>query len=343
MSLIRFLLWNSWLICACSLLGAGPLAADVLHVATGGDTKAPDPDFIYQRAPFDCTPLSVLLLNIGNNGSLMNDTTGASSQIDGYPCAPWPQQGPEHIYQLDVAAGDTLQFWAGLTNVDDEIDHDLFLLSGCDTDSCMIGANTEVSATLTGGTYYLIIDGAGGDAGPYTLEYSSRFVGVSPVACLIATPVDIGQGESIFSSNLFGLADFVQSYGCSPFIVRGGEKWYTLTLPAPVDNQFGGLDFSEIQIEITELALALDIVMWLFDGCGQNPACLDFVNNHNAGIPERLTYRNETDGEITLYLGVDCWRNPDESGAGFFTIKFTSDIIAQTEKTSFGSLRALYR
>ena len=35
MSLIRFLLWNSWLICACSLLGAGPLAADVLHVATG--------------------------------------------------------------------------------------------------------------------------------------------------------------------------------------------------------------------------------------------------------------------------------------------------------------------
>ena len=343
MSLTRFLLPNALISGICALLGAGPLAAAVLHVASGGVPKAPDPDFTYQQAPFDCTPLLVVPLTIGNAGSLMNDTTGGPSLISGYPCAPWFEVGPEHIYQLEVAAGDTLQFWAGLTNVDDQIDHDLFLLNGCDTDSCLIGANTELSADLTGGTYYLIVDGANGDEGPYSLDYSSRYVGVSPFACLIAAPVETGQGVLTFPGNLFGLADFVQSYECNPTLFKGGEKWYTLTLPPPTGNQFGGQDFSQIQIACSDLANTLDVALWLFDGCGTSPTCLDFVNDHNAGIGEQLTYRNETDQDVTLFLGVDSWRNPSESGTGFYTITFTPSLVVPTEKTSFGSLRALYR
>ena len=280
---------------------------------------------------------------IGMSSSLIDDTTGGPTLIDGYPCAPWPQQGPEHIYQLDVAAGDTLQFWAGLTDVDPLVDHDIFLLNGCDTDSCLIGANTELSAALTGGTYYLVIDGANGDAGPYNLEFVTTYVGLSPLACLTATPVDLSQGIVLYDDTLFDRYNAIQTYECSPSIMKGGEVWYTFTLPAPVDNQWGGKDYSSVRVEFESLYILLDVGLWLFDGCGTSPVCLDYVNDYQAGIPEKLTYTNETDAEITVYLGVDCWRNPSEAATGSYSLKIVSDIIAETEKKSFGSVRALYR
>jgi hypothetical protein len=290
----------------------------------------------------------VFPLSVGLSGSRADDTTGGTNLIGSYPCAPWRQGGPEHIYELTVAEGDTLEFWAGLRVLDPPVDHDLFLLNGCDTDSCLIGENTEFTAILTGGTYYLIVDGASSSPlfeGPYILDYACRYVGVAPLACVpgIVTEVDIDQAETIFAHNLFGQFDAVRSFECSPILMRGGEKWYTLTLPPPVDNQFGGQDFSEFKAEITDLDFTLDIGLWLFDGCGISPNCLDYVNDSIGGRSETLRFRNETEQEITVYLGVDCFTPPSESGTGFYSIKFTSDIVVPTEKTSFGSLRALYR
>lgn len=345
MSLFR----NVLLVCLSLLLGVGPVAADVLHVAGSGDVKPPDPDFVYSRSVFDCTPLLVLPLTIGLSGSLTDSTTGGTNLIDGYPCAIWPEEGPEHIYQLEVAQGDTLQFWAGLSNVTNEVDHDLFLLNGCDTDSCLIGDNTELTANLTGGTYYLIIDGAGSgssaDEGPYTVEITARYIGVPPEVCEPngAIEVVLSLDEQEFPGNLFGKPNLIQSYECSPLLLKGGEQWYTLTLAPPVDNQFGGKDFSEFTVDFTEVAYPMDMALWLFDGCGINPVCLDYVNDWTAIRSETLTYRNETDEEVTVYLGVDVFRSPTESGLGLYTIRFKGDLIVPTEKTSFGSLRALYR
>ena len=345
MSLFR----NVLLACLSILMWAGPLSGAVLQVHGDGDTKPADPAYVPTRLVFDCTPRAIIPLTVWLSSSLIDSTTGGTNLIDSYPCAPWQEMGPEHIYQLDVAAGDTLEFWAGFRNVDPLIDLDLFLLNGCDTDSCLIGANTELTAILTGGSYYLIVDGAGSASnfaeGPYTLEYTTRYVGVSPEICApgVATEVDIGQAESTFEGNLFGLFNYIQSYDCSPILLKGGEKWYTLTLPPPVGNQFGSQDFSEFKVEFLILAPTLDVALWLFDGCGANAVCLDYVNDKIGGIGETMTYRNETDQEITVYLGVDCFRAPTESGTGYFTIKFASETIVPTKKTSFGSLRALYR
>jgi hypothetical protein len=345
MSLFR----NVLLACWSLLLWAGPISADVLHVVGGSDVKPPDPGFVYNRSVFDCTPLLTLPLNIGLTGSLVDDTTGGTNLINSYPCAPWQEMGPEHIYRLDVAAGDTLQFWAGLRNVDPDIDHDIFLLNGCDTDSCLIGANTELTANLTGGSYYLIIDGAGSGSnfaeGLYTLDISARYIGVPPSICDPGGAIEVDTGQAVleFPGNLFGQDNLIQSYECSPILLRGGEIWYTLTLPPPVDNQFGGLDFAEFRVEFPSVTFPLDIALWLFDGCGTSPTCLDYVNDATGGRGETMTYRNETEQEITVYLGVDCFRAPTESGLGFFTIKFTNDVVVPTEKTSLGSLRALYR
>jgi hypothetical protein len=344
----RAFLRNALLACLGALFWAGPLSGAVLEVSGDGHTKPPVADFDYLRAPFDCTPRQTVNLTYGLQGSLVDDTTGGSSLINGYPCAPWPEASPEHIYRLEVGQGDTLAFSAVLTNLDPLVDHDLFLLDGCDTDACLVGANTEISAVLTGGTYYLIVDGYSGNRiheGPYTLEYGSRYLGVAPLVCVpgVAAVVDVAQPETTIESNLFGLFDAVQSYGCSPLSLRGGEKWFTLTLPGAVGNQFGGKNFSEFRVQFTALAPTLDVALWLFDGCGTGPACLAFANSGTGGQFETLTYRNESDQEIQVYLGVDCFRAPAETGTGFFTIKFTTDIIVPTEKTSFGSFRALYR
>lgn len=334
---------NTLLIVAGLLLTAGPLYAAALQVSGDQDSKPPEPGFVYQRAPFDCTPVRVLPLTVGMSSSFQDSTTGGINQVNGYPCAPWSEKGPEHVYQLNVAIGDTVQFWAGLSNTVPEIDHDLFLLSACDNDSCLIGANTELSATLTGGTYYLVIDGAGGDEGPYTLEYLTSYAGLAPIACFTASPVDLAQGEVQVSGTLFNQFNSIQTYECSATFMKGGEKWFVLTLPAPVDNQWGGKDFSGFKVEFESQYQLLDTGLWLFDGCGTSPVCLDFVNEYQAGIPEQLSYTNETDEEITVYLGIDCWRNPSESATGSFIVKITSDIVAPTEKKSFGSLRSLYR
>jgi hypothetical protein len=339
MSLFR----NALLVLAGLLALASPGAAAVLEVSGDTDTKPADPGFVYQRAPFDCTPVRVVPLVINTSSSFRDSTTGGVNQVDGYPCAPWSERGPEHVYQLDVAPGDTLQFWAGLSETDPAVDLDLFLLGACDNDSCLVGANTELTADLTGGTYYLVIDGAGGDEGAYTLSYATSYVGLADVACLTAEPVDLSQGEVIIQGTLFNRFNAMQSYDCSGTLMRGGEKWMALTLPAPVDNQWGGKDFSGFKVEFESLYILLDVGFWLFDGCGTNPVCLDFVNNFQAGIPETLEYTNETDGEITVYLGLDCWRNPSEDATGSYTLKITSDIVAPTEKKSFGSVRALYR
>ena len=160
-----------------------------------------------------------------------------------------------------------------------------------------------------------------------------------------AIEVDLDQPESQFDGNLFDKENFVQSYGCSPKILKGGETWYTLDLPKREENQWGGMNYSEFKVEFTVVAPTLNIDLWLFNDCDTTyPVCLDFANADVDTIPgEIMTYRNETDQDLTVYLGVDCFRAPTESGTGYFTIKFTNDIIVPTEKTSFGSLRALYR
>jgi len=345
MSLFR----NVLLVCLSVLLLTGTLSAAVLHVAGGSDVKPPDPHFVYTRSAFDCTPLLSLPVTIDLTGSLTDDTTGGTNQIDSYPCALWNEPGPEHIYELVVAAGDTLQFWAGLRDVVDEVDHDIFLLNGCDTDSCLIGDNTEITANLTGGTYYLIIDGAGSgaaaDEGPYTVEISARHIGVPEEICDPGGAIEVvlSLDDQEFPGNLFGKPNLVQSFECSPILVKGGEQWYTLTLPPPADNQFGGKDFSEFTVDFTQVTFPMDIALWLFDGCGNNPVCLDYVNDWTAIRSETLTYRNETDEEMTVYLGVDVFRGPTEEGLAHFTIRFKGDVIVPTEKTSFGSFRAMYR
>ena len=326
------------LLTAFALFGGSAVIAGVLSVTSGPDIKPPDADYFYVRAPFDCsTPEAVLDLAPGTVDTLFGDTTGGTSQIPSYPCAPWNEPGPEHIYQLELTAD--LELTASFVAPADSVDLDLFLLDACDTDACLIGVNTEFTALLEAGTYYLIIDGAGAgpaeDFGPYTVALEMRYPGVPPQVCTIAglDPVECATNVQTLERNLYGKPDLVRDYDCAGTLQAGGESWFGVTVPA--DNT--------LYVQVTTDTLSLDPSLWLFDSCGPDVPCLDFVNDETGGQPESLEWLNETGADATLYLGVDCFRAPEVAAGGNISVEIRCELLVDTEKTSLGSFKSLFR
>jgi hypothetical protein len=312
-----------------SSVWAGPLAA------TDKFPKPEDPFFHAPRIVFDCTAIDTLDLSPGLIDSLQNDTTGGPTNLPGYNCSLWSEEGPEHIYRLNVAT--ELEFWAGLRDMG-EIDLDIFLLNDCDTDSCLVGANTELSIVLDPGTYYLIIDGAGtnaSNAGPYTLAMESRWIGLPPEVCQAgyAEPIACGIDTTSIEGSLFDLPNHVQMFDCSPIIERGGEAWFAITLEP----------HHEFIAQTTSLALFLDAAIWIFDDCGSNAQCLAFADDNLAGLPESLGWANDSDDPLTIYLALDCYRAPESETAGAFWIDLTCLSNVPNEKTNWGSIRSRFR
>lgn len=115
----------------------------------------------------DCsTPLS-LVCGIPLNGN----TTNASNNFEIYSCNTQTYSGNENIHE--IVLNDTTDIDVSLSNLNGE-DLNLFLLSSCDTSSCIANADTSLSANnLLPGTYYLVVDGTDTNQfGTYTLNLS---------------------------------------------------------------------------------------------------------------------------------------------------------------------------
>jgi len=305
------------------------------HTAGGKDTKPDDPAYSYSREVFDCTGRDTLTLVPVLIDTLRDDTTGGQNNLSSYACRAWSEAGPEHIYRLEVT--EDLELWAALRDLEG-VDLDLFLLSDCDTDACMAGENEELSALLGVGTYYLIIDGFGSATpaeGPYTLALECRYPGVPPGICQPggATTVDCDTDTTSFEANLFEAPNQMQTYDCSLVVERGGDHWYAVTLPT-------GYEF---QVKLMVVPGALDMALWMFDGCGPEAVCLGFADESGTGLPESLDWINETGGEVTVYVAVDSFRPAASEADGSYTVDFYCPTNVANEKTSLGSLRALYR
>lgn len=98
---------------------------------------------------------------------------GGTSLFDA-ACSPWATTGPEIVYSFTPAVDDLLIL--ELTEGGDTLDHDLGVMGNYCTDgACMgygdTGANIEVEA---GKTYYIVVDGYDGSAGPFTLNVRCR-------------------------------------------------------------------------------------------------------------------------------------------------------------------------
>ncbi len=304
-------------------------------IALSKDTKPDDPWFVAPHITFVCNALDTLELSPGLIDTLRNDTTDGPTELPGYNCAPWSEEGPEHVYRLDVLS--ELELWAGLRDIAEE-DLDLFLLNDCDTDSCLVGANTEFSIQLQPGTYYLIVDGAGTSspaAGPYAVAWETRYLDLPPATCDESIDTEVFYGGNVIpiEGNLFGQTNYVQTYDCSPIIERGGEAWYAITLQ----------QYHNFTVTTTVLAPDLDAALWLFDTCGPTASCLAFADEAISGQPESLSWTNNSEEAITVYLALDSHRMVTNEDTGIFGLEITGLQNVPTSKKSWGSLRARYR
>ena len=317
------------------------LAALPATAATDKNVKPADPDFSPARVVFDCTARDTLVLEAGFQLTLTDSTTASSSEIDAYGCRQWNERGPENIYRLELDS--QIEFFAALRSSTDpeafpEVDLDIFLLSGCDSDDCLAGENLELSLTLDPGTYYLVVDGYGTDdsnAGHYALVVECREIGLPASICLEGGAEALNPLTNTLTRepNLFGAPNLVQTYDCSPIIEKGGELWFAVTLDG----------FHEVTVTATPGAESVDLALWLFDTCGPTAACLDFVDDKLSGEPEVLGWRNDQEEPLTVYLACDSYRVVGSEEEGPVVLEFQGISNVPTASTSLGSLRTLFR
>ena len=286
------------------------------------------------RVPLNCdAALDTVTVALGLVDTLRSDTTGGPTQVPAYPCAPWDETGPEAVVRLEVT--EELVVRATLSDLG-EVDLDLFLLDACNSDACVAAANLELAARLLPGTYFLVVDGYQGAAGPFTLALASRYPGVPPEICddtgfeFVSEVNEAQNGEVLDQNTLFGAINRLEIYDCSPVIERGGENWYAITLP----------DSGEVSVDFSDLAATLDLAVWLFDGCGLEAVCLAFADARPAGGAEQLEWQNLTGSSTTVYLAVDCFRAPADEFSGYYYLGL--DLVA-TERTSFSDLKSRFR
>lgn len=298
------------------------------------DTKPEDPTFVPAGTVFDCEGRDTIALSAGFSVSVQDSTTGTGT-IGGYSCRQWNEAGPEKIFILETAG--PIELFAALRDLEDR-DLDLFLLSDCDSDSCLVGANVEFTLTLAPGTYFLVVDGYAQpvpQAGAFTLLLECREPGLPAQVCTgeAATPVSCQTGTATLSGDLALEPNLLQSSACSPFLERAGDRWYAVTVAA----------YHEFTAQLTAVAEGMDAALWLFASCGLEAECLAFADDQIAGLSESLTWANATYLDTTVYLGVDAFVPLPAEGDGVYTLEIRCQAMVPAQKSSLGSVRALFR
>ena len=102
-------------------------------------------------------------------GSIVSDhNSSGNDDVERYNCAgTWHETGPEMLYELPIPGPGV---GLTLTLSDMTADLDLFLLTACSADSCLISGEDEISITLDdAGTYFVVVEGYHEAESPYTL------------------------------------------------------------------------------------------------------------------------------------------------------------------------------
>ena len=280
----------------------------------------------------DCAAATPLTITADYDSTLNDDTTGRPSLVDSYGCETWDESGPEAVFALQVDE-DVLPS----VMLDSPLaDLDVFLLSECDSDSCLAAHISQFMVELPAraAPYYLIVDGFQGAAGAFNLTLTAMPGLLDAQACDDAAAVACEVVS--LSGNIFEQPNLVTMADCGSYLAFGGEDWFELTLS----------DGAELDIEVVEQTF--DAVLWLFDDCGSDPVCLDYADRGLSGESEELFLVNESGAEITVLLGVDASRafsaeNGDIEFDGAFNLSISCSVPVAVEEKSFGDLKSLFR
>lgn len=157
-------------------------------------------------------------LTIACGQQLNGDTSSYANNHDNwYDCSAWDESGPEAIYTFTLTAGSNYTVTATLSNL--SADLDVFLLSDCDNEQCLVagssyGDNMATVSNIGPGTYYAVVDGYNGAAGSYTLSLACTAAGAP---CTDLTSVTISGPMKGYTSVPYTFtADFVPLTATTP-------------------------------------------------------------------------------------------------------------------------------
>jgi hypothetical protein len=198
-----------WSLAAAALLAlaARPFSAgmaapaaqpELTATATRTTTTTPLPTI----AIGDATPIAC-------GEAVVGATVGAVNHVSVYGCAPWlPETGPERVFALSLPASANVDaLLSGLSS-----DLDLFLLTGASPASCIAFGDIAISPRgLAAGTYYLVVDGFDGAAGPFQLNVWCPLA-VTPTPTPTVTPTITPQ-PTLLHTYL-------------PLLLRSSEAWH---------------------------------------------------------------------------------------------------------------------
>jgi hypothetical protein len=161
-----------------ALLVAATLAATGVggQPDTPGAAKGESRDVLGPTPRVACGPVTG---TIYCGTAITGTTVGATNYMSSYDCSSWSESGGEHVYTLVPPGSDTWTVTAALSDL--TADLDVFILGPwtCDSSLCLAYGDTNATLdTAAGGTtYYVVVDGYSGAAGPYRLDIGC---GVSP-------------------------------------------------------------------------------------------------------------------------------------------------------------------
>ena len=240
--------------------------------------------------------------SVSCGGRYQGDTSHAPSNITYYSCKGWRESGPETVYVLTTeTTGDIV------ATLDDLLeDLDVFILSACDSMSCLAyGDNTAKYADAPPGTYYIVVDGYKGASGGFTLN----------VRCgkgLDCTKVISASCGGSYQVNTTGANSNVTYYNCCGWEESGPEEVYALTTEAA----------GHITATLSGIETGVDLDVFLLPSCDENSTLTYGDHSASYNLAPSGTYYVVVDGykrgSGSYILNVDCVTCPGV-GAAYIT------------------------
>ena len=281
----------------------------------------------------DCAGAVSLAVSASLDTVLSGDTTGGTSQVGAYACPHWDESGPYAVLALQVEQDVLLSAAIAGPGGDDL---DLFLLSDCDSDSCVAAHSAAFTVELNARAepWFLVVDGYDGAEGPFELALSAAPALLSQDACDGA--LDVACDTTSFQGTVFDAPNLVTLADCGSYSAFGGEDWFALTLP------------DSAEVSVTAGNCTFDVAVWVFEGCGPDPVCIGYADSGLSGISELWEWVNDTGGETTVYLGVDSISpigtdTGDDPLEGLFDLEVSCTVPVAAERVSAGGLKSLFR
>jgi hypothetical protein len=201
--------------------------------------------------PFSCTEAIELEDEVPYDGT----TEAASSLVSFYSCIDWDETGPEQVHVIRTT--NTGDITATLSDLPDDQDLDVFILSACDPLSCVAaGDETAVYENAPPGMYFIVIDGYQGASGTYTLTVNIpaceiSFSDVLPEfwAEKYITAIYCKGITSGYSDGTYRPSQNVQRSQMAAFIIRAkyGESFTYSATPYFTDVPSGHWAFKYVQ------------------------------------------------------------------------------------------------